>query len=643
MPRPKRKTALPSEIGTSILLNKEILETILVTQYADQRWIDILSMIRRVNSTWNHVARYIYPEFTIHSFREPIQEGEETWRATFSRDKENAHARIQNRREQTDTVFSHAASNALKFFQTYPATLNILVEAMNTLQGRTPPLNSEDDVLGWKLFGSDTHANILYSALSRHTLRPTPYAAQDLPSQIREHIAATPRATRVLVLGNRILNTLVKFNHCCPSAISTLHDSLRVLTAGRAPCKKEKQDWSYTQQTAFLLSMNLRGMDREDLIKLGEQGLDALLNFVQTHLIAQGRRWMRKRAYAAWREVQEPFTTTLYDIITDLLRIQYRQDTLHQTGMLQAIADSIVDITQCDTTTVHGLSILSCLNLGSQSSPLDGVILKVLESKWNGNLLTPKVWTQGHLQRKTLHAAGGNYSPDETARLLLLTYEVMHAHCPHSSPAHVCRLTGQQRTARDSFLRTGSHWIRDLAINEMSNLSHIGLLCTELLLKTLTHMQDEPITAGNCIHTLCLLSSTAETAGKIRDLTGGDIIMKLLPQQFPEKRGEATPQETLTLYNKNLRLTLRTLRHFTGPDLNLLHCPRLDTEANLRRVFDTLQVWMGDETSKGLTFQVLHNMSRVPDEEGDLTQQDTSRMTKTYLVLGRREEVRQAT
>ena len=65
--------------------------------------------------------------------------------------------------------------------------------------------------------------------------------------------------------------------------------------------------------------MNLREMEREDLIKLGKQGLDALLNFVQTHLIAQGRRWMRRRACAAWREVQESFTTTLYDIITDLL------------------------------------------------------------------------------------------------------------------------------------------------------------------------------------------------------------------------------------------------------------------------------------------------------------------------------------
>jgi len=197
----------------------------------------------------------------------------------------------------------------------------------------------------------------------------------------------------------------------------------------------------------------------------------------------------------------------------------------------------------------------------------------------------------------------------------------MHAHLPHSSPSHICRLTGKEITARDGL--TGSHWIRELAINEMSNWSRISLLCTQLLLKTLTHMQDEPITFGNCIHTLCLLSSSAETGGKIRDLKGVDIIMKLLPRQFPEKRGEATPHESLTLYNKNLRLTLRTLRHLTEPDLNYLHYPRLDTEANLRRVFDTLQVWMGDGTSKGLTLQVLHNISRVSDETGDPTLQVT--------------------
>jgi len=196
----------------------------------------------------------------------------------------------------------------------------------------------------------------------------------------------------------------------------------------------------------------------------------------------------------------------------------------------------------------------------------------------------------------------------------------MHTHCPHSSPSHVCHLTRPQRTARDSFLRTGSPWIRDLAIIDMSNLSRIGLLCTELLLRILTHMRDEPITAGHCIHTLCLLSSSTETGGRIRDLAGVDIIMKLLPHQFQDKRGEATPQETVNLYNKNLHLTLRTLRILTGPNLNLPHCPRLDTEANLRRVFDTLQVWMGDETSKGLTLQVLHNLSRAPDEEGEPTQ-----------------------
>jgi len=78
MPRPNRREALPSEIGTSTLLNKEILETILTTQYADQEWIDILSMIRRVHSTWDIVVRSIYPEFDTHPSRELIQDCEGT-------------------------------------------------------------------------------------------------------------------------------------------------------------------------------------------------------------------------------------------------------------------------------------------------------------------------------------------------------------------------------------------------------------------------------------------------------------------------------------------------------------------------------------------------------------------------------------
>jgi len=90
MPSPKRLTDLPSKIGTSTLLEKDILEVILITQHADQKWIDTLSMIRRVHSTWNHVARIIYPEFTIDTLRVPIQEEKETWRSTFYREKEKA-------------------------------------------------------------------------------------------------------------------------------------------------------------------------------------------------------------------------------------------------------------------------------------------------------------------------------------------------------------------------------------------------------------------------------------------------------------------------------------------------------------------------------------------------------------------------
>jgi len=280
MPRPKRKEVFPSEIGTSILLNPEILETILTRQYADQGWIDILSMIRRVHSTWNIVVRSIYPEFDTYSSPELIQGGGEAWRTTLFRDQDNAQVTIRHQREDTMTDPWPAISNILDIIQTYPASLNILGEAMNALYKRTPPWSSGNEVLRWYLLGADTLANTLYSTLSRHTLRPTPYSAQDFPSQIREHLAATPRATKVRVLGEWILNTLEKFKHCCPSAILTLLDSLRILTAGRAPCKKEKQDWIFTRQIASILSMHLRSMVSDDLIKLGKRGLDAILNFI---------------------------------------------------------------------------------------------------------------------------------------------------------------------------------------------------------------------------------------------------------------------------------------------------------------------------------------------------------------------------
>jgi len=622
MPRPKRTQAFPSEIGSSTLLDPEILETILMRQYADQGWIDILSMIRRVHSTWNIVVRSIYPEFDTHPSRELIQNDGKAWRATFSRDQDNAQATIRHLREDTTPDPWPAISNILNIIQTYPGSLNILGEAMHALYKQTPPWSSGNEVLRWYLLGADTLATTLYSTLSRHTLRPTPYSAQDLPSQIWEHLAATPRATKVRVLGEWILNTLEKFKHCCPSAILILLNSLRILTAGRAPCKKEKQDWVYTRQIASILSMNLSGMISEDLTKLDKRGLDAILNFIQTHLIAQGCRWMRKRAYAGWKSVQDTFTIYLYDIITDLLRIQSRPDTLHLTGMLQVIADSIVDNTQSEECTVKGLNILPRLKLGSQHSPLDGVILKVLQSRWNGNILTSTIWEQSHRQRSALHAAGGDYGPDETAGILTLISDVLHAYCFHDSPSHVCRLSGPQKSDRDSFSRTGCHWIRDLATLDMSNLNRIGLLCTKPLLRILTHMRDEPITVGHYIHTLCLLSSPRETGDRIRDLAGFDTIMALLPLQYQDKRGDATPQNTINLHNKNLRFTLCTLRNLTGPNGNHPHGPRLGTGANLLRVLDTLQVWMGDETSKGLTLQVLLNLSGISDLKRDLTYQN---------------------
>jgi len=107
---------------------------------------------------------------------------------------------------------------------------------MTTLQWQTPHLTIEDKYER-ELFAGSARADTFYSTLSRHTLRSTPYAAQDLNSQIQEHIAVTPRAARVLGLGTLIIDTLVKFNHCCPSAIPTLLKSLRVLTAGRTPSK----------------------------------------------------------------------------------------------------------------------------------------------------------------------------------------------------------------------------------------------------------------------------------------------------------------------------------------------------------------------------------------------------------------------
>jgi len=67
--------------------------------------------------------------------------------------------------------------------------------------------------------------------------------------------------------------------------------------------------------------MNLRGMHSEDLTILGADTIETLKTFVQSHLISQGSRWMKRKAYIAWSRVQESLTMTLYDMIIEFLRI----------------------------------------------------------------------------------------------------------------------------------------------------------------------------------------------------------------------------------------------------------------------------------------------------------------------------------
>jgi len=74
-------------VGTATLLDKDTLEIILCTQRAETKWIDTLSMLRRVHSIWNHVARAIYPEFTKDISGTQTAEDENSWRLAFHRER----------------------------------------------------------------------------------------------------------------------------------------------------------------------------------------------------------------------------------------------------------------------------------------------------------------------------------------------------------------------------------------------------------------------------------------------------------------------------------------------------------------------------------------------------------------------------
>ena len=138
--------------------------------------------------------------------------------------------------------------------------------------------------------------------------------------------------------------------------------------------------------------------------------------------------------------------------------------------MLQAIADSMRDTTQTEDVTAHGFSILPKLNMGPNSSPLDGAILKALRARWDLNSLSPKLWTQGYRQRKTMHTAGTIFNPDETFQLIHLTAEVMQRHFGQITIQHTYYPSEGIRENSASFLQTGSRWLRELTIDNVSNL-----------------------------------------------------------------------------------------------------------------------------------------------------------------------------
>jgi len=96
-------------------------------------------------------------------------------------------------------------------------------------------------------------------------------------------------------------------------------------------------------------------------------------------------------------------------------------------------------------------------------SPFDGVILKTLRSRWDTNRLEPGVWAKGHSQRMRMHTAGEGLNPGESAQFTQLATEVMSRYADWDDHNH------QEEERRVSFLQTGSAWLRDLAVNNMSN------------------------------------------------------------------------------------------------------------------------------------------------------------------------------
>jgi len=198
--------------------------------------------------------------------------------------------------------------------RSYPANLGILIEAMISLNGSIPPM-TEEVAHDAEIFVGNSHNNALYSILSRHILRPTLYAAQDLEGQRQEHIEATPRAEKVLNLGTSIIATLTQYPHCCPQHLQTLLDSQHILTSTRHSYDKHEEDWQLTLKTARILRANLHNFESKDLKILGAKGEESLQTFVSTYLISFESSWMTEHSFTGWSAVRDELTSNLYGII----------------------------------------------------------------------------------------------------------------------------------------------------------------------------------------------------------------------------------------------------------------------------------------------------------------------------------------
>ena len=127
-----------------------------------------------------------------------------------------------------------------------------------------------------------------------------------------------------------------------------------------------------------------------------------------------------EQSFTGWLAIRDELTSTLYGIIRNLLRPQFtfRHDEVDD--LFTIIAFSLTDSTQSDKLVIYFLSFLHLMPILDKErygSPFDGVILKILRSRWDTNCLNPGVWAKGHSQRMRMRTVGEELNSGESAQL----------------------------------------------------------------------------------------------------------------------------------------------------------------------------------------------------------------------------------